>query len=53
MEGSQPKLAIEVSIDFLPKEFQGNWHRTVHAYTAKWVEKNAYREKATLWFGVA
>jgi hypothetical protein len=31
MEGSQPKLAIEVSIDFLPKEFQGNWHRTVHA----------------------
>jgi len=44
-----PRPAIEVSIDFLPKEFQGDWHRVVHALMAEWLRKNRFKMRATIW----
>ncbi len=41
--------AIEVSIDFLPREYQGNWHRAVQAYTARWVKEKEFKKKGSLW----
>ena len=43
------KLALEVSIDFLPKKFDGQWLDTVRRYVATWVAKHDFEKKATLW----
>lgn len=43
------KYGIEVSIDFLPPEFEGNWLPVVYAASEKWVRSKKFDGKATLW----
>jgi hypothetical protein len=48
-ENDTSRLGMEVSIDFLPAEYAGDWHRAVHAYMADWVKKKSFKKSATLW----
>ena len=41
--------AIEVSIDFLPDEFQGRWLDVVRQFTADWVSQTGFRQQGTIW----
>ncbi len=41
--------ALEVSIDFLPKQFEGRWIDAVTEFTAGWVLRSRFAKKATLW----
>jgi hypothetical protein len=41
--------AIEISIDFIPNEFQGKWLSVVRKFTGNWVRTNNFRGKGTLW----
>ena len=40
---------IEVSIDFLPQKYYGNWHRSVHQFAENWVLNHKFQRKATIW----
>ncbi len=48
-KSNQERLAVEVSVDFLPAEYENNWHRGVHECVADWVKKNNFKKEATLW----
>jgi hypothetical protein len=41
--------ALEVSIDFLPKKFEGKWLGTVRGLTSDWVLQNSFKKSTTLW----
>jgi hypothetical protein len=41
--------AIEVSIDFLPAEYKGAWHRAIHEFAARWVKAKKFQKTATIW----
>lgn len=41
--------ALEVSIDFLPEEYQGDWHDPIHQFTRRWVHQKNFTASSTLW----
>jgi hypothetical protein len=46
---NKSRLAIEISIDFIPASFRGRWLPVLQSFTADWVKKNRFLRKATLW----
>ena len=41
--------ALEVSIDFLPTQFEGRWLDPVREFTSRWVRRKKFNKKGTLW----
>jgi hypothetical protein len=41
--------AVEVSLDFIPEQYYGNWQPVVRAFAAEWVERKSFKKKATIW----
>lgn len=41
--------ALEISLDFLPKNFEGRWLDVVRGFTADWVARTSFKAKATIW----
>lgn len=43
------KLAIEISIDYLPQEYQGRWQHPILEFTANWVANKSFEKKGTVY----
>lgn len=41
--------ALEVSIDFLPSQYEGQWLDVVREFTADWVRRHDFARSGTLW----
>lgn len=48
-EDAVVRSALEVGLDFIPKQYEGRWLDVVREFTAQWVEHHGLPGEATIW----
>ena len=42
-------LSIEIDINYIPKEYQGDWTKVIVEITKNWISSKAFSKKGTIW----